>query len=145
MKKFLNKKASFELSSQMVLWFPRIAFLIVFIIVVTAPIGCYSQNKNEQIRKIDQQSLDFAIFDVKNCIEKIGVDPKKLNKCFNKPNIGIKVYDNENIDLIFNENLYQEYEFCQLSKKYICKSEISFIKLNNELKEVTIQVVSTSE
>ena len=143
MKNFLNKKASFEISSQSLLWIPRIFFLIAFLLVVTAPVGCYSITKQNQLKIINQRESSLILNEIKVCLEN-GISEQSLDKCLNRNNMGVKIISND-ISFILNPNKYEK-EFCNISKKHICpKEETALIKLDKELKKVTIDLVIINE
>ena len=138
----MNKKASFEIASQSIFWLPRIFFLIIFLIVVLTPVGCYSQNKQAQIRKIEQSKSDIILIEVKTCLEK-GISENLLSKCLIEKNVGLTVTSND-ISFVINPDRFEK-EFCKFKDKYICKTETSFIKVNNEIKRVIIDMVMKIE
>ncbi|MBI2672172.1 hypothetical protein HYX16_04525 [Candidatus Woesearchaeota archaeon] len=146
MKFKLNKKGSaFDISSQMILWFPRILFLIVFIIVVLAPIGCYSTGQKEQLIKLNNFKADLNAELIKNCIEKEGVNEIKLNKCFFKENVGAKVTF-EGKEIILNKDIYDEKELCPKKPKCINPKQKSVVlNVDNNIKIILIDLVMIIE
>jgi hypothetical protein len=142
MKKYLNKKASFEIASQSLLWIPRIFFLIVFLIVVLSPIGFYSKNKQNQLSILEHKESDLIIFEIKKCLEQ-GISEQTLDRCLNRQNIGLNIISDD-ISFILNQDKYEK-EFCKLSKKYICKEETALIRSNNRLEKVFLDVVISLE
>ncbi len=138
MKRYLNKKASFEIASQSMLWIPRIFFLIIFLIVVLSPIGCYSKNKQNQLSLLDNKESDLIVFEIKKCLEK-GISEQFLDRCLNRDNIGVKITSNE-ISFVLNQDKYEK-ELCGISRKHICKEETVLINVNNQLKKVIMDVV----
>jgi len=142
MKRYLNKKASFEIASQSLLWIPRIFFLIIFLIVVLSPVGCYSKNKQNQLSILDHKESDLIIFEIKKCLEN-GISEQVLDKCLSRQNVGIKIVSDD-VSFILNQDKYEK-EFCKLSKKYICKEETALINSNNRLEKVFLDVVIVLE
>lgn len=142
--KIFNKKAGFDISSQSIFWLPRILFMIAFVLVVTAPIGCYSKNQQEQLKLIKSQNSELSLIELKNCLEISNLDKEKTISCLNNKNLGatIKTYSNS---FVINQEVYQEKDFCNLNKNYICKQETSLLKINNELKKVEIDLVIINE
>ena len=138
----MNKKASFEIASQSIFWLPRIFFLIIFLIVVLTPVGCYSQNKEAQIRKIEQSRADIILIEVKTCLEK-GISENLLAICLKEKNVGLTVASND-VSFVINPDRFEK-EFCKFKDKYVCKTETSFIKVNNEIKRVIIDMVMKIE
>ena len=134
----MNKKASFEIASQSIFWLPRMFFLIIFLIVVLTPVGCYSQNKEAQIRKVEQSKADVILIEIKTCLEK-GISENLLSNCLKEKNVGLTVTSNE-VSFAVNSDRYEK-EFCKFKDKYVCKTETSFIKVNNEIKKVIIDMV----
>ena len=139
----LNRKASFEISSQSIFWFPRVLFMIIFIIVVTSPIGCYSKNQQEQIKAINLQKAEISILNLKNCLEKFNLDQAKVESCISN-HLGAVINTNEK-SFVINQEIYSEKNFCDLSKKYTCSKEIAFLKINNELTKVNLDAVVINE
>jgi len=138
----INKKGSFEIGSQMIFWLPRIFFLIIFIIVVTAPVGCFSKGQKEQIKKIEYLKADLAFIKLKSCLEKEGLNPVKVDKCFNDKNVGAKIVSDK-IAFVINQEKYNDKDLCFLSEKCIPKLyPSSFILVNKELIKIDIELVA---
>jgi hypothetical protein len=146
MKLKLNKKGSaFDISSQMILWFPRILFLIVFILVVLSPIGCYSTGQKEQLQKLNSFKADLNSELIKNCIENEGLDEIKLNKCFFKENVGAKI-TLEDKEIVLNKDIYDEKELCPKKPKCINPEQKSIVlNIDNDLKIILIDLVMLVE
>lgn len=143
MRKFLNKKASFEISSQTLFWLPRTFFLIVFLLVVTTPIGCQSINKQNQLKIIEQREASLILNEIKVCLEK-GISEQFLDNCLDNKNIGVKITSSD-ASFVLNPGKYEK-ELCNFSKKHICpKEETALIKVNDELKKVAIDLVMVLE
>ena len=134
----LNKKASIEWGSQIIFWIPRILYIIVFILSVTAPTFSFSNNQQELLKKIESYNTDLAFFKLKNCIENHGFS--NLDICFDNKNIGVKIIAEK--DIFINKDKYDEKNICKIDKNcFIPEQKEYFVKLDNEIKKINIDMV----
>ncbi len=137
----INKKGSvLDTTSENIFWLPRILFMIVFIIVVTTPISCFSQEKLELLKSLEEETVDLTFFELKNCIEKEGLNEAKLNSCFTKQNIAALIEVDED-SFYINKNKYEKELCISASNTITCPSQESFLKINDEIKKVKIGLV----
>lgn len=134
----LNKKASmFDIASQSIFWIPRIFFLIVFILVVLTPIGCYSKNKINLLEKVEENQINLIINEIKTCVEN-GFSELEVNNCIKNKKVGF-VVSSDDTSFVINQNKYEK-EFCAF-KNYICKNKDFFVKTEDKIVKINIDIV----
>lgn len=136
----MNKKANLmEWSSQSVFWVGRMFLTLLFVVIVTAPIGCHSQNKEYQLKTAEQYTQNTILYEIKTCLEK-NPEQSALKECIKSKNAGFTI-TTESSSFVINQDLFQEKKFCDISKDYICRKETLFITRNNELKQFDVDLV----
>ncbi|MBS3171489.1 hypothetical protein J4449_02660 [Candidatus Woesearchaeota archaeon] len=121
----------------------RIIFLVVVLITLTLPIGCYSKNKQVQLDKINEYEADFLIFEVKSCLEKKGISEKPFKECFIRENVGVKITSPDS-SFIINPEKFEE-ELCNLSRNIKCKKDTLIIKEEEKIRQVFVELVVNYE
>jgi hypothetical protein len=129
----MNKKGDFELSSQMVLWIPKILLFILAVAIILGPVGCYTNRNVEDGNAESFIVMKKAVY----CLEKYGFD--KLNNCMKQERYGIKISNNDR-EIIFNKDKYLDKTFCDYVN-YFCRDET--IRIGD--KEFLIEVVVKNE
>lgn len=128
----MNKKGTFELSSQTILWIPKILLFILAVFIILTPIGCYI---NRSVK--DGTAESYIVMEkVVSCLKREGFDKDKLNDCMEQEKYGIKI-SKEKEEIVFNNKKYLDKVFCDVKENYFCRKETS--------KEFLIEVVIKSE
>ncbi len=139
MKKLYKKGSVLDISSQSIFSLPRILFVILFIIIVTSPIGCYSKNKEQVLEKIKENEAELILNEITSCIEK-GFSEQEVSKCFTRNNVGF-VVKSESISFVINPSNYKD-EFCNpKTKNIICKNRDYLLKTDEEITKINIDMV----
>lgn len=132
----MNKKGSFELSSQTVLWVAKTLLFMLAVFIILAPIQCYIT------RSVEDGRAESYIFmkKVVECLEKNSFEENKLNDCMKQSKYGARI-SIEDKEIIFNKERYLERVFCDVYGNYFCRNETKKI----ENREFLIEVVVKSE
>jgi len=142
----MNKKASFILTGELMLWIPRLFLLIISLFAVTWILGTYV-SRSPNTSDIEFYILSNRLFYSKNCFSYGGksiIDVSRFNQdilenCINfGENIALKLtldYDGKKIELINNEDLFKRGFYAKdIKSKYDYKPEKGYTLIFDENK-----------
>lgn len=147
----MNKKASFELAGEMVVWFFRIFMLAIVVVTLAIIVNAYVKTK------IDTTSLEHKIIIDKvmlqpGCVnaymDKVdrwmvySVDIRNFNeaslkKCIVDENIGLRLrlsYNEKNVEARYNDRQLGYLSFCGKSRSFRCSQGRLIVKVFDDNK-----------
>lgn len=136
----MNKKASFILTGELMLWIPRLFLLVISLLAVTWILGSYV-NRSSDISDVEFYILSNRLFYSKDCFSYNGnsivdinrFDQNILESCINfGDNVGSKLtlnYNDKDIEIFANKDLFTKgfYTKDMKSKQYKYKDKKNYV------------------
>ncbi len=136
----MNKKATFILTGELILWIPRLLLLIISLLSVTWILGAYV-NRSSDTTDVEFYILSNRLFYSKNCfsygnksiIDINRFDQNILENCIDfGNNVGSKLtlnYNDKNIEIFANKDLFSRgfYTKDLKNKQYRYKNKKNYV------------------
>ena len=143
----MNKKGSFELAGEMVIWLFRISILLIVLVIFAIIVGIYVSAEIDTYRLEHKIIVDRLLigqgclnFNEEGRWQAYGIDAANFNSdslddCINVENAGVRInldYNDKKITAEYNKAILDYLEFCKEQSRFRCSHGRQLVRVKDD-------------